>query len=142
MKLFITGGAGCLGTSIIDRYVTLGYSILVLDNFETGKKQNLPIADNVEIIQGTIADSKLVNKLIKEFTPDIVINSAAAYKDPSNWKEDVETNIIGSINIAKACIEFGVKKIINFQTALNYGRPDKTPIPVTAPSKPFTSYGI
>ena len=142
MKIFITGGAGCLGTSIIDKYLPLGYEILVLDNFATGKKQNLPNVSNLSLVEGSVVDLELVNKLIKEFKPELVINSAAAYKDPSNWKEDAETNIIGSINVAKACLEFGVKKIINFQTALNYGRPDKTPIPITAASKPFTSYGI
>ena len=142
MKLFITGGAGCLGTSIIDKYLSMGYEILVLDNFATGKKQNSPQTPKLTVIEGSVTDTELVHKLVKDFAPALVINSAAAYKDPSNWKEDAETNIIGSINVAKACIENGVTKIINFQTALNYGRPEKTPIPVTAPSKPFTSYGI
>ena len=142
MKIFITGGAGCLGTSIIDKYLPLGHEILVLDNFATGKKQNLPNVKGLTVVEGSVVDLQLVNKLIKEFKPELVINSAAAYKDPSNWKEDAETNIIGSINVAKACLENSVKKIINFQTALNYGRPETVPIPVTAPSKPFTSYGI
>ena len=141
-KILITGGAGCLGTSIIDKYIPLGYEILVLDNFATGKKQNLPSAKGLFVIEGSVVNTDLVNKSIQEFQPSIVINSAAAYKDPANWKEDAETNIIGSINVAKACLSNNVKKVINFQTALNYGRPDQTPIPISAPSKPFTSYGI
>ncbi|MBL7901667.1 MAG: NAD-dependent epimerase/dehydratase family protein [Bacteroidia bacterium] len=141
-KLLITGGAGCLGSSIVDKYLSKGYTILVLDNFATGKKQNLPDTSNLRVVDGSVVDADLVNVLVKEFRPTIVINSAAAYKDPTNWREDVETNTIGSINIAKACLENGVEKIINFQTALNYGRPDTTPIPITAASKPFTSYGI
>ncbi len=141
-KIFITGGAGCLGTSIIDKYLPLGYQILVLDNFTTGKKQNLPQTPQLKVVEGSVTDTELVNKLVKDFLPTIVINSTASYKDPSNWKEDAETNIIGSINVAKACIENNVKKIINFQTALNYGRPESVPIPITAASKPFTSYGI
>ncbi len=141
-KIFITGGAGCLGTSIIDKYIITNCEILVLDNFATGKRENLPALSNLKVVEGSVVNADLVNQLVKEFLPTIVINSAAAYKDPSNWIEDAETNIIGSINIAKACLEHGVQKIINFQTALNYGRPDVTPIPITAPSKPFTSYGI
>lgn len=141
-KLLITGGAGCLGTSIVDKYIALDYDILVLDNFATGKKQNLPNTEKLVVIEGSVADTSLVNKCVKEFKPSVVIHSAAAYKDPSNWKEDAETNIIGSINVAKACLQNGIEKVINFQTALNYGRPDATPIPITAPSKPFTSYGI
>jgi nucleoside-diphosphate-sugar epimerase len=142
MRILITGGAGCLGTSIIDRYIPLGYSISVIDNFATGKKQNLHSVPGLTVVEGSVADESLVKKLVAEFKPDLVINSAAAYKDPANWKEDTTTNVIGSINVAKACIEAGVKKIINFQTALCYGRPEKTPIPITAPTKPFTSYGI
>jgi UDP-glucose 4-epimerase len=141
-KLLITGGAGCLGTSIVDKYIALNYSILVLDNFATGKKQNLPNVEGLSLVEGSVSDANLVNKCVSEFKPTVVIHSAAAYKDPSDWKEDAETNIIGSINIAKACLENGVEKVINFQTALNYGRPDVSPIPITAPSKPFTSYGI
>lgn len=141
-KLFITGGGGCLGASIIDKYLPLRYEILVIDNFATGKRQNLPDVNDLVVVEGSISNTALVNKLIKEFNPSVVINSAAAYKDPANWKEDTEANIIGSINVAKACIEHGIKKVINFQTALNYGRPETIPIPVTAPSKPFTSYGI
>ncbi len=142
MKLFLTGGAGCLGTSIIDALMPLNYQFLVLDNFATGKRQNLPVSEKVQIVEGSVANKKLVDALVKAFNPDLLIHSAAAYKDPSNWIEDTETNIIGSINIAKACLEFGVKKVVNFQTALNYGRPSKVPIPVDAPSQPFTSYGI
>jgi UDP-glucose 4-epimerase len=141
-KLFITGGAGCLGTSIIDKYIPLGYSVLVLDNFATGKKQNLPSVSQLQVVEGSVADAELVNKLISTFKPDVVINSAAAYKDPANWAEDSATNIIGSINVAKACLANGITKLINFQTALCYGRPESIPIPVTAPTKPFTSYGI
>ncbi|MBA3664206.1 MAG: NAD-dependent epimerase/dehydratase family protein [Bacteroidetes bacterium] len=141
-KILITGGAGCLGTSIIDKYIPLGYEITVLDNFATGKKQNLPSVAGLTLIEGSVADTVLVRKIVADTKPHLVINSAAAYKDPSNWKEDSETNIIGSINVAKACIENGVGKLINFQTALCYGRPEKTPIPITAPTGPFTSYGI
>lgn len=109
-RIFITGGAGCLGTSIIDKYLPLGYNFLVLDNFATGKKQNLPVHSSLKLVEGSVADTKLINELVKEFNPELIINSAAAYKDPLNWAEDTTTNILGSINVAKAAAEFGVKK--------------------------------
>lgn len=141
-KIFITGGAGCLGTSIIDALMPEGHEIFVLDNFTTGKKQNLPNHPNLTIVEGSVANYEIVSKLFSEFKPTLVINSAASYKDPNNWKEDSETNIMGSINVAKASIVNNVQKVINFQTALCYGRPDKTPISIDSPTKPFTSYGI
>jgi UDP-glucose 4-epimerase len=141
-KIFLTGGAGCLGTSIIDTLLPEGHEIFVLDNFATGKKQNVPNYPGLTLVEGSIANSELVAKLFKEFKPTLVINSAASYKDPNNWNEDAETNIIGSINVAKASIENEVKKVVNFQTALCYGRSDKALVPIDAPTKPFTSYGI
>ena len=104
--------------------------------------QNLQFYPNLKITDGSVADQQLVEKIVSEFKPDVVINSAAAYKDPANWKQDAETNIIGAINIAKACISNNINKLINFQTALCYGRPELVPIPVNSPTKPFTSYGI
>ena len=56
--------------------------------------------------------------------------------------EDAKTNILGTINIVKAAEKYGVKRLINFQTALCYGRPNTVPIPVDHPTNPFTSYGV
>ena len=71
-----------------------------------------------------------------------MIHSAAAYKDPMDWLEDVRTNVEGTINVIAAARASGAKRVIHFHTALGYGRPDTVPIPVTAPMRPFTSYGI
>lgn len=142
MKILITGGAGCLGSNLIEKYLPLGYEITVLDNFITGRKEVLPEMAGLTLHEGSVSDNKLVNKIFKNFKPDVVIHSAASYKDPNNWLEDVNTNVNGSIIIANAAEKFGVKKILNFQTALCYGRPKKIPIPIDHPTDPFTSYGI
>ena len=89
-----------------------------------------------------MADEVLVDDVFKDFQPDYVIHSAAAYKDPMDWAEDSRTNVIGSVNVAKAALENGVQRLINFQTALCYGRPTSIPIPIDHPTQPFTSYGI
>lgn len=142
MRLVITGGAGCLGSNLIERYLPLGHEILVIDNFATGKRAVVPDVPGLKVVEGSIADSDLVAAEFKKFSPTHVIHSAAAYKDPANWQEDAMTNVVGSINVAKASIEEGVHQLINFQTALCYGRPKKVPIPSDHPVDPFTSYGI
>lgn len=142
MKILITGGAGCLGSNIIEQLLPKGHEILVVDNFATGKREVVPEIENLKVIEGTIADEDFVNSVFEEFKPTLVIHSAAAYKNPSNWIEDTQTNVVGSINLAKASLAVGAKKLINFQTALCYGRPSKVPIPISAPEAPFTSYGI
>jgi UDP-glucose 4-epimerase len=141
-KLLITGGAGCLGSSLIEKYLPLGNEIFVIDNFATGKRESVPELKGLTLVEGDISDRQLVQNCFDKFEPTHVIHSAAAYKDLTDWVSDTETNVLGTINVAKASLQCGVKKFINFQTALCYGRPEIIPIPVTHKMAPFTSYGI
>ena len=143
MRILMTGGAGCLGSNLIERYLPQGHEILVIDNFATGNREVVPEGiPGLTVIDGSITDRALVDKCFADFKPSHVIHSAAAYKDPDDWAEDADTNVIGSVHVAKAATAAGVKRLVNFQTALTYGRPEIVPIPVDAPSRPFTSYGI
>lgn len=143
MRILITGGAGCLGSNLIEHYLPQGHEILVIDNFATGHREVVPegIA-GLDIVEASITDADLVNKCFADFSPTHVIHSAAAYKDPDDWASDARTNVIGAINVARAAEKADVKRLVNFQTALCYGRPDNVPIPADAPTRPFTSYGI
>jgi len=142
MRILITGGAGCLGSNLIEHWLPRGHEIFVIDNFATGKKEVLPPLDGLTVVEGSIADGKLVEDCFERFQPTHVIHSAASYKDPDGWVEDTATNVLGTIHVAKAALAKGVKRFINFQTALCYGRPQQIPIPVSHPTAPFTSYGI
>ena len=142
MRILITGGAGCLGSNLIEHWLPQGHEIFVIDNFVTGKREVVPSVDGLSLEEGTITDELLVEEVFSSFKPDVVIHAAAAYKDPDNWIEDSTTNVLGSINIAKASKLHNIKRLINFQTALCYGRPKEIPIPLTHPTGPFTSYGI
>ena len=142
MRLLLTGGAGSLGSNIIENIGDECEVIVVIDNFATGKRESLPPRNNVEIIEGSVVDAELVNKVFSALQPTHVIHSAAAYKDPNNWVEDSQTNVIGSINVVRAAEAHQVERLVNFQTALCYGRPTQIPIPVTHQLRPFTSYGI
>jgi len=142
MKILITGGAGCLGSNLIEHWLPQGHEIFVIDNFATGKREVVPKVAGLTVKEGSIAEEALVNACFEEFKPDVVVHSAASYKDPNDWVEDSKTNVIGSAHIAKASKAHEVKRLINFQTALCYGRPHQLPIPVEHPIAPFTSYGI
>lgn len=141
-KILITGGAGCLGSNLIEFLLPQGHQICVLDNFTTGRREVVSDIKGLSLFEGTIADSKFVDTCFDSFSPDLVIHSAASYKDPSDWIEDTQTNIQGSINVAKASARHGVRKIIHFQTSLCFGRPESLPIEHDHPERPFTSYGI
>ncbi|MCM8612102.1 NAD-dependent epimerase/dehydratase family protein [Accumulibacter sp.] len=142
MRILITGGAGCLGSNLVEHWLPRGHEILVLDNFATGKREVVPPVPGLTVREGSVADARLVDDCFSRFRPEVVIHAAAAYKDPDDWLEDSNTNVIGSIVVARSAQAFKVKRLVNFQTALCYGRPQQLPIPESHPTAPFTSYGI
>jgi len=142
MRILITGGAGCLGSNLIEHWLPKGHEIFVIDNFATGKREVVPDVTGLTVVEGSVANADLVNQCFEKFKPKVVIHSAAAYKDPENWIEDTTTNVIGSAIVARAAKANTVSRLINFQTALCYGRPQTLPIPASHPTAPFTSYGI
>jgi UDP-glucose 4-epimerase len=142
MRILITGGAGCLGSNLIEHWLPKGHEILVLDNFATGKREVVPSLPRLSLLEGSVADRALVDQAFTSFHPTHVVHSAAAYKDPADWREDAATNVLGTINVVEAARSHQVARVLNFQTVLCYGRPDTVPIPAEHPLRPFTSYGI
>lgn len=134
MKILITGGAGFIGSNLADRLLARGDSVLVIDNYSTGRRDNLVAHKNLLIIEDSICNEKLINDLMRDFTPDLVVHAAASYKDPKNWVEDSNTNVLGTAIVCKAAVEHGVKRLIYFQTALCYGlKPLEQPITLNHP---------
>lgn len=128
-KVLITGGSGFVGSHLADRLLARGDKILVIDNYSTGRRDNLKPHQNLEIIEGSIADANLVHSAFSRFKPDVVVHAAASYKDPDNWEEDTLTNVLGTVNVVKATKASGCSRIIYFQTALCYGvNPTQQPI--------------
>jgi len=144
MRVLITGGSGFIGSHLTDRLITRGDEVLVIDNFATGRRDNLTPHRNLKIIEGTIVDVQLLKRLFDEFHPDQVVHAAASYKDPNNWYEDAETNTLGSANVAQEAKRLNVKRIIYFQTALCYGvNPTEQPITLKYSRHPeASSYAI
>jgi nucleoside-diphosphate-sugar epimerase len=143
MRILITGGAGCLGSNLIEHWLPQGHDILVIDNFATGKRETVPSGlPKLTLVEGSIADRALVDKAFADFAPTHVVHAAAAYKDPDDWREDIASNVLGSVNVVSAARAAKVERFVNLQTALCYGTPDQVPIPVDHPCRPVASYGI
>jgi UDP-glucose 4-epimerase len=142
MRILITGGAGCLGSNLIETWLPRGHEIVVIDNFATGNRETLPAMPGLTVVEGTVVDRALIDDVFGRFIPTHVVHAAAAYKDPNCWREDVRTNVEGTINVVQASRRSAVKRIVYLQTALCYGRPQVVPIPAEHPVAPFTSYGI
>lgn len=143
MRVLITGGAGFLGSHLADRLLGRGDQVLAIDNYATARRDNLTPHPNLKIVEGTIADRELVNRLYDEFHPEQVIHAAASYKDPANWAEDVKTNTLGTALVVQAAQRVAVKRLIYLQTSLCYGlNPSEQPIRVDHPLQPEGSYAI
>jgi UDP-glucose 4-epimerase len=143
MKVLITGGGGFVGSNLADRLLQQGHEILVIDNYATGRRDNLSPRDGLVIVEDTIADADAVDQAFDEFAPDHVVHAAASYKDPDNWAEDVRTNSEGTVNVVRAAKRMGVGRFVYFQTALCYGtRPLEQPITIGHPVRPDSSYAI
>lgn len=144
MKILITGGGGFIGSHLADRLLERGDSVLVIDNFATGRRDNLGNHPELVLVEGTIADEQLVEEAFERAKPDVVVHAAASYKDPEAWSEDSRTNVVGTANVVQAAQRHGANRFIYFQTALCYGiHPLEQPITLEHPLRPFdSSYAI
>ena len=133
-----------MGSTVADMLLARGDEVLSLDNFSTGRRDNLLDQPHLTQIEGSIVDAALIDQLFSDFKPDVVVHTAASYKDPENWYTDALVNAVGSANIAKACKTHKVRRLIYFQTALCYGtKPIQQPIRLDHPINPVnSSYAI
>lgn len=142
MRILVTGGAGFIGSHVVDAYVNEGHEVFVIDNLSTGNKTNLnPKAKFYE------ADIKKdLAFIIKEIKPQIINHHAAQIDirtSIENPLEDAAVNIIGTINLIHAGLKNGIKKFIFASSGgAIYGEQDYFPADEMHPAKPFTPYAI
>lgn len=142
-KILVTGGAGFIGSHVVDKLLEKGNKVVVIDNLSTGLKGNLnPQAKLYRIDIG----SPGVSRIFEKEKPDVVFHFAAQInvrKSLEDPKEDAKTNILGSLNILDNCRGYKVKKIIFSSTGgAMYGDADIIPTPETYLEKPASPYGI
>ncbi|MDA7946890.1 MAG: NAD-dependent epimerase/dehydratase family protein [Hyphomicrobiaceae bacterium] len=145
MKVFISGGCGQIGSHVAEMHLERGDAVLAIDNFDTGRRIHLPDAhDELTFVEGSIADKALIDQLIGDFKPDVLVHTAASYKDPDDWYSDTLTNAVGGVNLIKAAKANDVGRFVYFQTALTYGvKPLENPITLDHPKNPGnSSYSI
>ena len=144
MKVMITGGSGQIGSHVAALLLARGDRVLAIDNFATGRRDNLDPHPNLEVEENSIVDAPLMDRLFADFRPEVVVHTAASYKNPNDWESDALVNCVGTAIVAKACKTHKVRRLIYFQTALCYGtKPLQTPIRLDHPIDPVnSSYAI
>jgi UDP-glucose 4-epimerase len=143
MKILVTGGAGFIGSNLVDGMLAAGYEVVVVDNLSSGKRENLnPKAKFYEL---DICDQELDRVFAKE-RPDLVDHHAAqidvrhSVADPQS---DARTNILGLLNILENCRRYGVRGVVFASSGgVVYGEPSKLPATENFPKGPLSPYGV
>ena len=132
MRVFITGGAGFIGSHLVDHYLAEGHEVSILDNMSTGSMKNIDhCKDKIEIHQGDIRNKDLVNKLVKN--SDLVLHMAAALGVNTileSTVDSVSTNFTGSEVVLNAALQ-NEKRILIASTSEVYGKNPKQPLSET-----------
>lgn len=140
-KIIVTGGAGFIGSHLVNFLINKGFEVLVIDDLSNGNIKNVNPKSCFKKID--ILDSNKINKCFKEFSPDFVVHLAAiTSKSQSDTKMVKEVNILGTSNILKTCINNKVKKIVFSSSAAVYGEAKKLPIRENQKLSPLSPYGI
>ena len=142
LPILVTGGAGFIGSNLIDALVARGYPVRVLDNLSTGKRSNLPDDPSVELIVGDVADAQAMRSAVQGCRA--VVHLAAVASVQASVDDPVGThqsNLVGTLNLCEAMREAGVRRVVFASSAAIYGNNGEgQPIDEDTPKAPLTPY--
>ena len=144
MRYLVTGGAGFIGSNTVDELVRRGHSVVVLDDFSSGKEENLAeVRNKITFIKGSITDIEVVRKAMHE--AEYVRHLAAKTSVPRSVKDPIETNKInidGTLNVLVAAKELKVKRVVFAASSSAYGETPTLPKVETMQPEPISPYGV
>jgi nucleoside-diphosphate-sugar epimerase len=144
MRYLVTGGAGFIGSNTVDELVRRGHSVVVLDDFSSGKEDNLAeVRNKITFIKGSITDIEVVRKAMHE--AEYVLHLAAKTSVPRSVKDPIETNKInidGTLNVLVAAKELKVKRVVFAASSSAYGETPTLPKVETMQPEPISPYGV
>ncbi|CKT16971.1 NAD-dependent epimerase/dehydratase [Mycobacterium tuberculosis] len=146
VRALVTGAAGFIGSTLVDRLLADGHSVVGLDNFATGRATNLEhLADNSAhvFVEADIVTADL-HAILEQHRPEVVFHLAAQIdvrRSVADPQFDAAVNVIGTVRLAEAARQTGVRKIVHTSSGGSiYGTPPEYPTPETAPTDPASPY--
>lgn len=143
MKILVTGGAGFIGSNLVDSLVRENHEVIVVDNLSAGKTEN--INENAVFYNIDLRDASKLNSLFQKERPEIIYHLAAQINVRRSIKDpfyDESVNIAGSLNLLECCKDYGVRRIIYSSSGgAVYGEPNKLPAPEEHEIRPLSHYG-
>ena len=145
MRIIVTGGAGFIGSHVVDAYVALGHEVVVVDSLWAhggGRRENLNA--RATFVHDDIRDASL-ERLFADFKPEIVSHHAAQHSVAISARDpqyDAQINVLGLLNILEQSARSGVKKLIFASSGATFGEPQTLPISEATPQRPESPYAI
>lgn len=141
-RVFVTGGAGYIGSICVEQLLNEGFEVSVFDNLTEGHRK--AIDPRARFFQGDLADAPVIRQAFSEAKPEAVMHFAAnalvgeSMQNPSKY---FRNNVCCGINLLDAAVEAGVKKFVFSSTCATFGIPDRMPLDESLPQKPINPYG-
>ena len=145
-RIIVTGGAGFIGSHLVDRLLGNGFEVTVIDNLSSGKLENIndhATKEAFHLVRGDIRNYNLVKKAVKE--ADAIFHEAAMSSWSDSWKSLLDlnqVNINGTLTLLKTCIDSNVKRFIYASSASVYGEANVQPQHEGLTPKPISPYGV
>jgi UDP-glucose 4-epimerase len=142
MKTCVTGGAGFIGSALVDRLVELGHEVTVLDNLSTGRRENLSLSANrIRFVEGDVRDRSAVDRAVEG--AEVVYHQAAlaaVARSVENPAEVTDVNVGGTLQVLVASRDAGVRRVVFASSSSVYGDTPSLPKTETMPLKPLSPY--
>lgn len=142
MRILVTGGAGFVGSHVVEACLAAGHDVMVVDNLSSGRRENVP--PGVAFLEADIRSPEM-ERVFREFQPDVVNHQAAqasvklSTADPYH---DLDVNGAGTLRVASLAAASGARFIYASSGGTLYGEPEQVPVPETAPVRPLSPYGV
>jgi UDP-glucose 4-epimerase len=146
VKAVVTGGAGFIGSNVVDALLERGDEVVVVDDLSTGKRQNVELAlgNGARVVEADIRDGQALRELFDEARPDVVFHLAAQIdvrKSVADTPLDAMINVVGTINVLEAALKVGARVVNSSTGGAIYGEGKVIPAPEDHPADPEAPYG-
>jgi UDP-glucose 4-epimerase len=145
-KILVTGGAGFIGCHLVDRLLSQGFAVTVLDDFSSGRMQNISHhkkAKDFQVVHGDVRNTELLKNVVKDvdavFHEAALVDAALSVKEPFLFND---VNVVGTLSLLRACADSGVKRFVFASSAAVYGNSKPVKKKEDMVLTPISPYGV